>query len=98
MDIALSIARPISVDTRFDDAVVGQHPTALQRHAITRSQAFLIEQAALRLHLKHTARRDHALGFNAAGLYVNRTGCCCLAHDHVATGIDLNITAGDHIS
>ena len=97
MDIALSIARPISVDTRFDDAVVGQHPTALQRHAITRSQAFLIEQAALRLHLKHTARRDHALGFNAAGLHVNGAGRRCLAHDHMATGINLNITASDHV-
>lgn len=92
------VAAVIGVDARFDNAVVGQPATGVQGDAVFNGERLLVDQSALGFDRLISARMDRAFGLDALRLEVNRRTGRGLAHDYIASGINLDITTGDHIT
>ena len=91
--IAAGIATGVSVDSGFDDAVVGQNPTGRQRDAVPCGKGLLVGQVALGLHIQGRAGIDRSLGVEAGCFDIHRARSRSLRQAEMPTGVNLDITA-----
>ncbi len=96
--IALGIAAVIGVDACFDDPVVGQAAAGVQRDAVLGGQGLLRGERTLGFYRQISTGVDRRLGLQAGRFDGDRGACRGCAHDHIARSINLDITAGDHIT
>ena len=97
--IAALIAATVSVDARFNDAVVVQLAAAVEGDAVASGEAVVVVQGTLGLDLEIAPGVHRTLRLKASGVDRHRAAGRDYRHAQLAAGIELNIaTAGNQLT